>query len=623
MIKLLMVTPNAIVYDAAVRLTKAALPDVEVIQTTSKKVVEAVTKSMEGCTGIVVARGNQAQLLKRNVEFPVSEIIFSGQEMAGFVKRACDLVHHPHPKIAFIGFHHMYSDVENIGELAQADIHIHYAGNSEMVAPVTENAIRNGAEVIIGSENACEYAAAKGIPTVFVDESVDCLRDALRRALLAMDAIRVEQRRTVEFTSLLNYSFDAILKLDARGRIEIVNTVAENVFHCPQEQLIGKKFTELPDMKLSDMVTKTMTQQENLYASVVLIRNERYLMNIACIDVQGQNFGYILTLYAFGTVDTMQETIRQEHVQQGDQAKGQFSKYQAKSPKVRQTLEAASRYAPFDLPILIIGESGTQRLRLAESIHNESLRRDKQFIRADLSVMPLESQTELLFGRATNNGLMYNAHKGTLYIQHIELLTQESQHQLLNVILNEQYYPPKQSKPTWASVRIIASVDEDLEQRVQQGTFSPVLLARLKDYCLRLPPIRECPEDLPRLIDEAITEARIQTGKPAVFTPEAMKLLLGYSWPGNHRELQIFLKKAFLLTLTNRMDADFVSSLLHLDEPEKAGEKEQVLVVSSDEERELRMALHQHHYDREAVMAQLGISRATLYRRMKKYGIKQ
>ena len=110
MLKLLVVTPNPTVYDATVRIVQTTKFDAEVIQTTSRQVVEDVSKAMEGCTGIVVARGNQAQLLKKHVEYPVSEITFSGQEMAGFVKQACDLIPHKHPKIAFVGFRHMYYD---------------------------------------------------------------------------------------------------------------------------------------------------------------------------------------------------------------------------------------------------------------------------------------------------------------------------------------------------------------------------------------------------------------------------------------------------------------------------------------------------------------------------------
>ena len=97
-------------------------------------------------------------------------------------------------------------------------------------------------------------------------------------------------------------------------------------------------------------------------------------------------------------------------------------------------LADAAMYAQYDLPLLITGETGTEKTRLAECIHNASLRKKNPFVQADLSVLPLSSQTELLFGQAKTNGIVYQAHQGTLYIRHVHLLTKESQHQLLNLI---------------------------------------------------------------------------------------------------------------------------------------------------------------------------------------------
>lgn len=353
-----------------------------------------------------------------------------------------------------------------------------------------------------------------------------------------------------------------------------------------------------------------------------MIQKERYLLNIACIDVSGQNFGTILSLYAFGSVDDMQESIRKDHVQQGDAATRKFGKFISHAPKMRHALENAAMYAQYELPLLICGEPGTEKTRLAECIHNESLRRDKQFIQADVSTLPIANQTELLFGRATSNGLVYNAHKGTLYLRHVDLLTPESQHQLLNVIRYEQYYAPGQSKPIWASIRVICSTNRDLLAMAKAGEFLLPLADKLNDYRIDLPPLRECQQDFAQLVEENIAFARVHTRKQATFTPDALKLLMSYSWPSNQREMSIFFEKAFLLTRTNRMDADFVQQLLY---PERAGSapQQQVLVISSDEERELRCALSEHPNDRDAVLKQLGISRATLYRRMKKYGLQQ
>ncbi|MBQ7520680.1 MAG: PrpR N-terminal domain-containing protein [Clostridia bacterium] len=618
--KLLIVMPNRLLYDAARDIVSQAGVEAEVIQTTSDHVVEVVRRAMEGCTGVVVARGNQAQILKRCGDFQVMEIIFSGQEMAHFLTLARDQVLHAQPRIAFVGFHHMYSDIDSLGQLANADVNIYYTGSSAQVIPTVDKAVADGAEVIIGSENACNYAQSIGVKTVFVDGSYECIRDVLRKALFVVNAMRIEQRKTAEFTSLLNYSFDAILKLSLDGTIEIANFVAEKAFQCTAAELIGKRFTELPRLELSDAVYEALEQRKNLYSHVVRIRNERYLMNIACIDAAGQALGFILSLYAFGSVDDLEERIRQERIQQGHTARRKFKDFTAKSPRMRMLLADAAMYAQYDLPLLITGETGTEKTRLAECIHNASLRKKNPFVQADLSVLPLSSQTELLFGRAKTNGIVYQAHQGTLYIRHVHLLTKESQHQLLNLIRYEQYYGSGQHMPTWASVRVICSTDEDLMALARQEQFLYPLAQKLTDYELRLPPLRECPEDIADLIAANMTFAHAHTRKQAAFTPDALELLMHFPWHGNHREMSIFCEKAFLLARGSRIDADFLAQHL-LKAEEQPDEKAPLLVVSSEEERNLRAALAEHHGDKAAVMAALGISRSTLYRRMKKYGL--
>lgn len=92
-----------------------------------------------------------------------------------------------------------------------------------------------------------------------------------------------------------------------------------------------------------------------------MIQKERYLLNIACIDVSGQNFGTILSLYAFGSVDDMQESIRKDHVQQSDAATRKFGKFISHAPKMRLALENAAMYAQYELPLLICGEPGTEK----------------------------------------------------------------------------------------------------------------------------------------------------------------------------------------------------------------------------------------------------------------------
>ena len=618
--KLLVVMPNRPLYLATTEIVCQAGIEAEVIQTTSDRVIEDARQAMMGCTGVVVARGNQAQLLKRCGDFQVMELIFTGQEMARFLCQARDQIPHSNPRIAFVGFRHMYSDIDSLGELANADVNIYYAGSTAQVVSTVDQAVADGAEAIIGSENACNYARSIGIRTVSVDGSSESIRETLRKALFVVNAMKIEQHRTTEFTSLLNYSFDAILKLDLDGTIEIANYMAEKAFQCNAAALVGRRFTELPHMELSDEVYKSLEQRKSLYSHVVRIHNERYLINIACVDAAGQPLGFIISLYAFGSVDDLEEHIRQERIQQGNTARRKFKDFTSKSPRMKMLLADAMLYAQYDLPLLISGETGTEKTRLAECIHNASLRKKNPFVPADLSALPLESQTELLFGQAKTNGIVSRAHKGTLYLRHVHLLTRESQHQLLNLIRYEQYYGNGQHNPIWASVRVICATDQDLMDLARRDAFLFPLAQKLTDYELRMPPLRECTEDIADLIAANMAYAHARTRKNASFTPDALEMLMRFPWYGNHREMSIFCEKAFLLARDNRIDAAFLAQHL-LNESEKQPERAPLLVVSSPEERELRAALSEHNGDKAATMRALGVSRSTLYRRMKKYGI--
>lgn len=617
--KLLVVMPNRLMYMSAKRIIDEAGIDATVIETTSVRVLEDVAREMENNTGIVVARGNQAQILKKSALYPVAEIIFTGQEMALFIHEALKKAGHENPRIAFIGFRHMYSDIENLALLGNADVQLFYAASSQDVVPTVDRALSAGFEVIIGSENACRYAESIGVKTVFIDHSDVCIRDAIRRALFSLNAMRIEQQKTAEFMSLLNYSFDAILRLSNEGVIEIANIIAEKAFKPVTDSLIGQKFTEIPHLELPDSVYAALEQHHSLFSHVICVKKERYLLNIACVDAEGKHMGFILSLYAFGSVDNLEEKIRQERIQQGNIAHRRFNDFTTHSPRMKRLLSDAEMYAQYDVPILITGEEGTEKTRLAECIHNGSLRKSAPYIQADLSALPLSHQTELLFGDAKNNGIVYSAHKGTLYIRNAHLLTEESQHQLMNVIRYERYYTGTQHISTWASVRIICSTSENLLALARNGRFLFSLAEKLSDYELHIPPLRECPEDIPMLISANTTFARIRTHKQAVFTPGAIELMMQYPWPGNQRSMASFFERAFLLARDNRIDSAFIAEYLLKSRDEQTPAS--LLVVSSEEERELRSALEAYHGNKSAVVNALGISRATLYRRMKKYGI--
>ena len=284
-----------------------------------------------------------------------------------------------------------------------------------------------------------------------------------------------------------------------------------------------------------------------------------------------------------------------------------------------QVLEDAALFAQYDVPVLINGEFGTPKKRLAECIHNGSLRMNNPFVLVDLSVLPLRTQTEQIFGSDSGGGLISLAHKGTVYFAHVHLLTEESQHQLWNILQHGHYLRGNSRSPVPVSVRVICSTYADLNQLAQEGRFLWPLAVKLTEMVVTMPSVRECPEDTADLLDGCMARAQQHTGKQAAFTADAIALLLRYDWPGNNVGMEALCEKASLLARSNQLDAAFVRR--HLLPAQQLEETAQTYVVSSDEERQLRAAIQACGSNREALMNYLGVSRSTLWRRMKKYGI--
>lgn len=622
--RLLIVTPNEQIYRSATEVISEAFIDAKVIKASSDDVVEKVRSYFAGHTGVVVARGNHAHLLKTQLSIPVVDIVLTGQEMAMLLDQACQMVGHPHPKIAFIGFRYMFSDCSPIAHILHADVDIYYAASGKDVPETVERAAQAGIELIIGGEIACECAARLGMKSLFMDSMKESMRNAVRQALHMLEAIKIEQRRTAEFMSLLNYSFDGILKLNAAGCIEVANDHAEKMLHSTAAQLAGQPFLKLPGLQPSPVLEDALTLHKNLYSSVMRIGSESFLTNVASIDIDGRNDGFIVSMQEFGAIDDLEETIRLARKQMGHVAKARFSSYVTHSARMEQLLDDAKQYALYDVPVLISGPSGVEKPRLAECIHNGSIYQQNPFVNIDLNVIPLRTQAEQIFGTDSPGGvrgLISLAQKGTVYFNGVHLLTDESQHQLLNLLLHANYQRVGSLSSVPANVRVICGSYKNLMELAEDGSFLYPLAVELGYNELKIPAVRERLEDIPALLQKYMDRAAAKYRKCPTFTQDAMELLIRYPWPGNLDEMRCFCEKAVILARSTMLDASFLQSRLLPPLPDKPAELPPVYVVSSPEETELRALIRETEGNRQLIAEKLGISRSTLWRRLKKYGL--
>lgn len=304
----------------------------------------------------------------------------------------------------------------------------------------------------------------------------------------------------------------------------------------------------------------------------------------------------------------------------------------AKSPKMRRVVELAKRVAKVDATVLITGESGVGKERIARLIHDESTRAAGPFIAVNCGAITETLFESELFGHkrgaftdasSDRQGLFEAANHGTLLLDEIGEISPGMQVKLLRVLQEQEIRRVGESKSRPVDVRVLAATNRDLSHGVADGFFRQDLYYRLKVVELEVPPLRDRREDILPLARVLLADAALRMGRKIVaLTPQTVDQLLRYQWPGNVRELENAMERAVALARGNRVDLEDLPEEIRqafakpvvVDagrvQPLKDVEKDYILAV---------LELNGGNQTRTA--EQLEIGSATLYRKLKKYGL--
>lgn len=256
-----------------------------------------------------------------------------------------------------------------------------------------------------------------------------------------------------------------------------------------------------------------------------------------------------------------------------------FAKILHASEGMRKQVALAQRIAVHEVPVLILGETGTGKELFAEAVHASSHRGGKAFLAVNCGAIPPELANSELFGHkrgaftgavSNRRGHFLEADGGTLFLDEIGDLPLETQVRLLRAIQNGEVTPVGESSPVKVSVRVIAATHRDLMSEVANGRFREDLFHRLAVGILRLPPLRERGGDLALLLDAFLKQINDDSrGRPEAqvkdITPEAKRLLFEHSWPGNVRELYHTLLRASIWSMGPEIGAaEMTEAILHL-----------------------------------------------------------
>jgi len=303
-----------------------------------------------------------------------------------------------------------------------------------------------------------------------------------------------------------------------------------------------------------------------------------------------------------------------------------------RSRRMQEILSLLQRVAPTDASVLIVGESGTGKELVANAIHANSARGQAPFMKINCSAIPKDLIESELFGYrkgaftgalTDRGGLLKAAHGGSLLLDEIAEMPTHLQTRLLRVLQEREYRPLGSNRTERVDFRLISATNVDVESALKEGKLRDDLYFRINTIMIRVPPLRERPEDIPLLCQHFLEKCRQRHGRHITgIAPAAYEALLHYDWPGNVRELEHALERGVLVAAAEEIQIS--------DLPEPLGQEargapaQQALPSLTLEELErmaIEQALQRTGGNKQEAAQLLGLYRQTLYSKIKKYGL--
>lgn len=345
---------------------------------------------------------------------------------------------------------------------------------------------------------------------------------------------------------------------------------------------------------------------------------------------------------AFGEIADLKDKLAQEKVYLEDEIRSElnFEEIVGTSEGLRRVLRQVETVAPTDSTVLIYGETGTGKELIARAVHDLSSRKANSFVKLNCAAIPTGLLESELFGHekgaftgaiAQRVGRFELAHRGTIFLDEVGEIPLELQPKLLRVLQEREFERLGSSRTLRTDARLIAATNRDLEQMVEEQRFRSDLFYRLNVFPVRLPPLRERPDDIPLLVRYFVQQFSRRNGRNIDSIPsQTMEALVRYPWPGNIRELQNVVERAVIVSTGSVLKVPFgdlarqpkVKASISKSTP--AGSTNLRNSLDESERSQILKALEQSNWvvaGANGAAARLGMKRSTLQFRMQKLGI--
>lgn len=602
----------------------------EPIQTTvyAMNVDEATDATFQA--DVIIARGFSAAALRERLPGQlVVPLHTSAYDVIDAVSEA--ISRHGSRKVALVGLPGMFSVIECRSRILDAEIYSYQATDASRLPEVIGAAKADGCDCFVGGFSLAAACAKLGERSVLLRTGKPAVVGSLEEAIRLVQSTREQREKSLFFKTILDYTKEGVISLDGEGRVTSINSHAKRYLSLGDEDCLGRPADHVIPFAAKEVCAALAGGEP---AENELRNLGGRMLAIDCVPMRRERriVGCAVFLRSVDRLRNEESIIRQKIHARGQKARYRFSDIARRSDAVAHAIDRARVFAEVDSPVLIVGESGTGKELFAQGIHNESRRQNGPFVAvncAALSESLLESE---LFGysdgaftgalKGGKEGLFEAAHGGTLFLDEISEIPIPFQSKLLRVLQENEVRRLGSQRVVSIDVRIVAATNRDLRELAEKDVFRLDLLFRLNVLSLRIPPLRQRPEDIMELFTLYTREYASKYGKRlGLITSRAKKALETHPWRGNVRELKNVAERICVLGRGDIIDVDAVRDALETELLDVPSHTESIQGGDGFRmEREaLRQVLLRHDGNRGKTAAELGLDRSTLWRRMKKY----
>ncbi len=485
--------------------------------------------------------------------------------------------------------------------------------------------------VIIGGGFPCSYAKSFNMDYVNIISREETIRATVSRAWQIVDNIYEQRFNNSILRNVLDHVHDAVVAVDKEGNIIFFNERAEKLFKKNKADIINKKLKNIfPDLRF---ICDALDNNRRLKDEIVRIKDVTATANISPIAVDGQIEGVLCTFQDITQLQGLEKKVRLEMNKKGLTAKYNFTDVFTQNSLMIKTLEKAVKIGKSDSSVIIYGESGTGKELISQGIHNISKRKGAPFVAVNCAALTESLLESELFGyeegsftgarKGGKPGLFELAHGGTIFLDEINSISINLQTKLLRVLEEKEVMRIGSDYVIPLDVRVLAAANENLKDKIIEGSFRKDLFYRLSVLSLTIPPLRKRKDDIIPLFKNFLSFFSKDNQIP-VLNSDLEKQLINYSWPGNVRELRNAAERYVLL------------GELNFEEPQNTDKNEQQFKeeitnnneiidfslnlkdINSFVEQKVIEMLEKQGMSKNDIAKVLGISRATLWQKTKK-----